>query len=165
MKKLLIALLTPLVFSAQSQIEVTSELFITLKQQDSIFFERAFNMCDIEYLETVIANDLKFYHDQSGFQDRKKFLENSQQYLCSNPDVKPIRKLKKGSLEVYPLYDDGILYGAIQNGIHHFYLREKDKEDLWTSSARFTHVWTLKNDVWKLSEVLSYSHSSIPPDQ
>ncbi len=43
---------------------------------------------------------------------------------------KPIRKVDAESLDVFPLYSDGKLYGAIQTGIHHFYIREKDKKDL-----------------------------------
>jgi CubicO group peptidase (beta-lactamase class C family) len=61
-------------------------------------------------------------------------------------------------LEVFPLYNDGNLYGAIQKGIHHFYLRESGKEDIWTSTAKFTHIWVLESKTWKLSEVLSYDH-------
>lgn len=165
MRKMLVLLWIFNASLAQSQVDKTSELFISLKKQDSTFFERGFNRCDIEYLEKVIADDLKFYHDQSGFQDRKLFFENSQKYLCSGSDKKPIRKLQEGSLVVFPLYNNGVLYGAIQNGIHHFYLRETGKEDVWTSYAKFTSVWTLKNDDWKLSEVLSYDHSSTYPDQ
>ena len=82
----------------------------------------------------MFAADLKFYHDQSGFQDRNAFFENTRKYICADLKKKPIRKVESSSLEVFPLYDNGELYGAIQNGIHHFYLRENDKEDVWTLS-------------------------------
>lgn len=140
------------------QVSAESELFISLKAQDSIFFERGFNQCDLEYLESVVADDLRFYHDQSGVQDRKVFFENTKKYICGSSDQKPIRKVEESSLVVYPLYQNGNLYGAIQHGEHHFYIREKGKEDVYTSSAKFTHVWLLENEVWKLSEVLSYDH-------
>jgi CubicO group peptidase (beta-lactamase class C family) len=141
-----------------AQLDKNSTLFKTLKKQDSIFFERGFNQCDLEYLDNHIANDLKFYHDQSGFQDKKSFFENTKKYICSNPDKKPIRKLKEGSLTVFPLYKNGIIYGAIQSGVHNFYIRETGKEDLWTSTAKFTTVWLKEGDVWQMSEVLSYDH-------
>jgi hypothetical protein len=112
----------------------------------------------LEYLKNTVSEDLKFYHDQSGFQDRNAFLENTQKYICANKDKKPIRKLEKGSLVVYPLYDDGVLYGAIQSGTHHFYIRETGQQDLKTATAKFTHVWLLENEVWKLGAVLSYDH-------
>lgn len=142
----------------QAQAAKNSALFLDLKKQDSTFFERGFNQCDMAFLESHIAADLKFYHDQSGFQDRTAFFENTRKYICSNPEKKPIRKVDPYSLEVFPLYNNGELYAAIQKGIHHFYIREKGKEDLHTSTAKFTTVWTLDNSNWKISEVLSYDH-------
>ncbi|MDZ4071605.1 MAG: nuclear transport factor 2 family protein [Sediminibacterium sp.] len=141
-----------------AQPDKRSPLFLELKQQDSLFFERSFNQCDIAYLESRMAQDLKFYHDQSGFQDRTKFFENIQQYICTPSSKKPIRKVDVNSLEVYPLNNNGKLYGAIQMGIHHFYIREQGKEDIHTSTAKFTHVWLMQEGIWKLSEVLSYDH-------
>ena len=146
------------ILNANSQVDKNSDLFIELKKQDSIFFERGFNHCDLDYLEGRIAEDLKFYHDQSGFQDKNSFFENTQKYICSDSEKKPIRKVDTNSLEVFPLYNNGKLYGAIQKGIHHFYLREMGKDDVWTSTAKFTHIWILDNEIWKLSEVLSYDH-------
>lgn len=144
--------------STKAQIAKTSPLFIELKLQDSIFFERGFNQCDIAYLETVIAKDLRFFHDQGGFQNREQFFERTKKNICSDLVNKPFRKLESGSLEVFPLYNDGKLYGAIQNGIHHFYRKEPGKEDRMTGTARFTSVWLFHNNTWKLSEVLSYDH-------
>lgn len=158
MKRKIIIIFSLISISAQAQIDKSTELFKTLKEQDSTFFERGFNQCDLEYLEKHISDNLKFYHDQSGFQDRNAFFENTKKYICSNSDKKPIRKIAINSLEVFPLYNDGNLYGAIQKGIHHFYLRENGKDDVWTSTARFIHVWVLENKIWKLSEVLSYDH-------
>ncbi|MGE0931730.1 serine hydrolase domain-containing protein [Peijinzhouia sedimentorum] len=144
--------------NANAQIDNNSSLFIDLKKQDSTLFERVFNQCDLDYLDDHITDDLKFYHDQSGFQDKAIFLYNTKKYICSNAVQKPIRKIEETSLEVYPLYNNGILYGAIQKGIHHFYLRERDKDDIWTSTAKFTHVWLVHDQIWKLSEALSYDH-------
>lgn len=153
-----VAFLALSIFSVKAQTDKNSDLFIELKKQDSIFFERGFNKCDLDYLESRITEDLKFYHDQSGFQDKNAFFENTQKFICSDSEKKPIRKVDTNSLEVFPLYNNGELYGAIQKGIHHFYLRENGKEDLWTSTAKFTHIWILDNEIWKLSEVLSYYH-------
>ena len=147
-------------FISFSQAPKDSELFLTLKTEDSLLFERGFNLCDIDYLESKVSADLKFYHDQSGIQDRATFFENTRKYLCSNPEQKPIRKVDVSSLEVFPLYNNGILYGAIQKGVHNFYIRESGKKDRWTSIAKFTHVWILEKDVWKMSQVLSYDHRS-----
>lgn len=141
-----------------AQINKNSELFLELKKQDSIFFERGFNRCDMEYLEKFVNNDLKFYHDNGGFQDKKLFLERTKENICSNPLKKPIRKVIPGSLEVFPLYDNGKLYGAIQSGEHEFYIREPNKKDVLGGRAKFTSVWTKKDGSWLMSEVLSYDH-------
>jgi hypothetical protein len=55
-------------------------------------------------------------------------------------------------------YVNNKLYGAIQNGIHHFYRREKGKDDQHTNIAKFTHVYLLENGKWWLKEVLSFDH-------
>jgi len=142
-----------------AQVNIDSPLFIELKKQDSTFFERSFNQCDLEYLEKAIHKDLIFYHDQSGIQNREKFIENTKKYICSDPNKKPIRKVEEQSLEVFPLYNNGILYGAIQRGIHNFYIREPNKEDIQTSRAKFTHLYVLENRNWLLKEVLSFDHN------
>ena len=160
MKQISIFILVFITISSSAQVDNDSDLFKELKKQDSTFFELGFNQCDLEYLKDHIADDLRFYHDQSGFQDRNAFFENTKKYICSNSDKKPIRKVDVKSLEVFPLYSNGKLYGAIQKGNHHFYLRENAKDDLWTSTAKFTHVWVLKNEQWKLTEVLSYDHKA-----
>ena len=160
MKQISIIILLLISYTAKAQVNKGSDLFKELVKQDSTFFQRGFNQCDLVYLKNHISDDLKFYHDQSGFQDKKAFFENTQKYICSNSEKKPIRQVDTSSLEVFPLYNNGELYGAIQKGIHHFYLRENGNEDVWTSTAKFTHIWVLENEIWKLSEVLSYDHQN-----
>lgn len=160
MKKyfLLILIIVCTSILVNAQVAKNSQLFLELKKQDSVFFERAFNLCDMEYLNKAIHKDLLFFHDQSGIQTKADFLENTRNNICSNPNYKPIRKVKENSLEVFPLYNGGKLYGAIQNGIHNFYIREPNKKDTPTSEAKFTHVWLLENGNWLLKEVLSFDH-------
>ena len=163
MKTLLLLCFLSFVHLAKAQVQENSSLFQELKAQDSVFFERGFNRCDLDYLKNQVKDDLRFYHDQGGFQDKTKFLESTANNICGSPAQKPIRKVDGESLDVFPLYSDGKIYGAIQSGIHHFYIREKDKKDLWTSTARFTHLWILEKESWKLTEVLSYDHQSTTP--
>lgn len=155
---LLLLIIACTVTLTNAQVAKDSELFQALKKQDSIFFEKCFNQCDLEYLSTAIHKDLLFFHDQGGIQSRNDFLQNVKNNICSNPNQKPIRKVEENSLEVFPLYNNGQLYGAIQNGIHDFYIREANKPDKHTSRAKFTHVWLLDNGNWLLKEVLSYDH-------
>ncbi len=158
MKLTLILLVTLVAGNSWSQVAPSSELFISLQKQDSILFEKGFNQCDLISLDKMISEELRFYHDQSGIQNRKVFFENVEKYICSNPQQKPIRRLKEESLVVFPLYDNGQLYGAIQHGVHDFYIREEGKEDRWTSTAKFTHVWILEEGIFRLREALSYDH-------
>lgn len=141
-----------------AQIDKNSPLFVELKKYDSLFFERGFNNCDLAYLDKSVDENLKFYHDNGGFQDKQLFLERTKQNICSNPNQKPIRKIIESSLEVFPLYNNGELYGAIQSGEHQFFIREKNKEDILGGQAKFTTVWTKEDGNWIMSDILSYDH-------
>ncbi len=148
----------------RAQIDKNSALFLDLKKQDSIFFERGFNNCDIAYMEKTVADDLKFYHDNGGFQDKELFLKRTKQNVCGNPNQKPIRKVIENSLEVFPLYNNGELYGAIQSGEHRFFIREKGKQDALGGQAKFTTVWTKKDGNWVMTDILSYDHGDAKLD-
>lgn len=148
--------LTP--FSMYSQVAPSSGLFRTLKAQDSLLFEVGFNTCDIAQFENLISDDFEFYHDKSGITASKAaFIAGIRDGLCKM-DYKAKRELVVNSLEVYPLENNGVLYGAIQTGIHRFYEVKDIKPDQLTSVAKFTHVWLLVNGEWKLGRGLSYDH-------
>ncbi len=155
---LLILLSTLFSISGHAQISKDSELFIQLKKTDSLFFEETFNKCNFDLLETYIPKDFEFYHDVNGISNREQFFKDYRESLCSNPDRKPIRKVVEESLEVFPLKNNGEIYGALQKGIHLFYIKEPNKEMHLTNIAKFTSLWNLENGAWKLSRVLSYDH-------
>ena len=140
------------------QINRSSELYRTLKQNDSLLFNASFNTCDIPELEKLVSDDFEFYHDKGGLMGSKaEFIEKTKSGLCKL-SYKARRELVEESLEVFPLYKDGVVYGAVQTGRHNFYAKEKDKPEYLTSTAVFTHVWLLENGNWKLKRVLSYDH-------
>ena len=143
---------------AVAQEAENSGLFIQLKRADSIIFEQGFNKCNFPALQKIVHTDLEFLHDQGGIQNRDQFFRAVEQNICANPNAKPVRKLIPGSLKVYPLYNQGKLYGAIQMGDHEFYIAEPGKELRHTSTARFIHTWLLEGEQWKLYRVLSYDH-------
>jgi hypothetical protein len=143
---------------AIGQVSKNSEIFLALKKQDSVFFERSFNLCNMDYLKSAIHQDLTFYHDQAGIQNRDSFLLNTKNNICSDFNKKPIRKIIEESLEVYPMYNEGVIYGAVQTGIHDFYIRESNKADIKTSTAKFIHLYLLVNGNWLLKEVISFDH-------
>jgi hypothetical protein len=159
MKTILISLLLFLASSTLfSQVETSSALFRTLKTQDSLLFEVGFNTCDITQFENLVSDDFGFYHDKSGITASKAdFIAGIRDGLCKM-GYKARRELVENSLEVFPLENNGVLYGAIQTGDHRFYEIEQDKPDQLTSVAKFTHVWLLENGLWKLSRGLSYDH-------
>ena len=144
--------------AATAQVAHDSELFIALQRHDSIFFERGFNLCDTNYLKQAIHKDLVFYHDQGGISNKVQFMENTKKNLCSDWNNKPIRKVRKESLEVYPLFDNGKLYGVVQSGVHDFFKRVPGNPDVYSGTARFTHVYLLEGSDWILKEVLSFDH-------
>lgn len=144
--------------TSNAQVEESSELFRELANKDSLLFEQGFNECNLTVTASLISDSLEFYHDVSGVQNRDGFFKAIRQNICSGAPQKPIRKLVQGSLEVFPLNDDGKLYGAIQKGVHEFYIKETGKELYQTGTAKFMHVWVLEEESWKLKTVLSYDH-------
>lgn len=141
------------VIFVNAQVEKSSELFNTLQKQDKLLFEEGFNKCDISQFENLLSEDIEFYHDQGGIiKSKDEFISNLKNGICKEGSKKNDRVLVKNSLQVFALYSQGKLYGAIQTGVHLF----------GNSSAKFTHLWLLENDVWKLSRVLSYEHRENP---
>lgn len=145
-------------FRLFSQVDTSTELFTSLKIKDSLLFNIGFNTCDISQFENLVSDHFEFYHDKSGITSSKTaFISSIREGLCKLP-YKARRELIEGSLEVYPLEKNGVLYGAIQMGKHRFYALEKDKTEQLTGVARFTHVWLIEHGIWKLSRGLSYDH-------
>ena len=134
-------------------------LFKLIKEKDSLLFQIGFNKIDTAQVHHLTAMDFEFYHDEHGITDTKVDFINNINGIRDLP-FKTWRTLVEGSMEVFPLYKENsqILYGAIQNGIHDFYQQNKGEEARKTNTARFTHVWTIENENWKLKRVLSYDH-------
>jgi hypothetical protein len=144
-----------------AQVSPSSELYKTLQKNDSLIFDSAFNECKTSDLNALIAEDIEFYHDTGGIDlGKEPFLKTVEQNICGNPNVRPYRELVSGTLQVFPLKNNGVLYGAIQKGEHNFYLRENG-EKRPTVSAKFTHLWILEKNKWTLKRVLSYDHQPI----
>ena len=146
--------------SISAQVAHDNILYLQLKKMDSIVFQEGFNLCNLVALETTIHPEFEFYHDVGGSSEKKIFIENMKNNICSSPNQKPIRKLVKGSLEVYPLYNQGELYGAIQNGDHEFWIQEPNKEMYQTGEAKFSTTWLLMDGNWVMKNVLSYDHKA-----
>ena len=141
-----------------AQESLSSDLYRALLRGDSIVFEEGYNKCNLTALDKITAEDLIFLHDQGGAQNKAEFMAAMKQNICGNPAQKPIRRLTPGTLVVYPLKKNGVLYGAIQMGDHEFYIAEAGKPLRPTSTAKFISTWMLKDGVWTLSICHSYHH-------
>ncbi len=161
MKKYLVLLyLSFLSTILMAQVEKTTEIYKDILERDSLLFNVGFNTCDIIQFENIVSNDFEFYHDKGGaVKSKSDFLDDIKSGIF-DLDYKAIRKLDRSKIEIYPLYTNGVLYGAIQNGIHRFYALEVGSELYLTSVAKFCHLWLLENDEWKLSNSLSYDHKA-----
>ena len=156
---IIVSLISLGVSTAHSQ-EDAIALKNTFVKLDSILFVEGFNKCQIAQIKPLISDDLEFYHDQGGKSTKAEFFEAVEKNICSDWNAKPVRELVDGSMQLYPLYNGGVLYGMIQEGSHEFYIQEPKKELYLTSTAKFTHVWMLSDGEWLLTRVLSYDHQS-----
>jgi len=147
---------------ASAQVAKNSELFKTLKAKDSILFKIGFNKCEVEKSAELMFEDLEFYHDKGGVTNSKEeFINTMKNGLCreDNPE-KVYRFLVEESLEVFPMYNNGELYGALQNGKHFFSTDENMSYEKTDNYALFSHLWIIEDDEWKLKRVISYNHTS-----
>ena len=146
--------------STYAQEAVNSELYQSFIKKDSILFDAGFNNCDLVAIEKVLAEDLEFYHDVGGLQDKAMFMKAMKENICSSPDRKPIRKLTPNSVKIYRLNQNEQLYGVIQEGVHEFYIHEPGKELYQTGSALFSILWLKVEDEWKAKRIYSYHHQA-----
>ncbi len=143
--------------------EKHTALFYKIKSLDSLFFELAYNKCDSAMGRKLISKDFEFYHDQGGA------LLNEPNELASDIMIEDLswicndthRKLVTNSMQVFPLYEENKLYGAIQKGDHQFYKVQDNIPTELTTNAKFIHLWTLENKDWKLKRVFSYDHQEV----
>ena len=143
----------------EAQVNTSSELYKTLQSKDSILFSIAFNSCELEELASLISENFEFYHDLTGVQNKKEFMNTLQNNSCSNPGENN-RELVENSLSVYEMQNNNKRYGAIQKGKHRFQQKIEGKMKT-VGIADFTHLWILENNSWKLKRVLSYNHKPI----
>jgi hypothetical protein len=141
--------------SAQSSM---TELQSTIHQKDSLFWI-SYNNCDVDAFRKFFTDDVEFYHDKGGITLGIEALASSvRQNLCGRKDFRIRRALVQGTQEIFPMENNGKIYGAIISGDHDFFITENGKPEYHSGQAKFTHVWLIKNNEWKMSRVLSYNH-------
>src|SRR5687767_7676544 len=130
---------------------LSTELYNTIAYLDSGLFD-AFNKGDISVLQTFLSEELEFYHDLGGVTNYYQNIEAFKKTFAS--DRKLRRELVKGSMEVHPIKG----FGAVQTGVHRFYVTEKGQKEKLSSEAKFVNIWKNNNAVWKITEIISYGH-------
>ena len=127
-------------------------------QRDGAFW-KAYNTCDVKAMSEFFTEDVEFYHDRGGTTlGHAAFVTALRNDLCGNPDSRLRREAVDGSGHVFPMKKNDVVYGAVLTGEHVFYVNQKGKAEFLDGRARFTHLWTLKDGVWKMSRILSYDH-------
>jgi CubicO group peptidase (beta-lactamase class C family) len=149
-----------LLFSTiHAQTEKTDPLYRTIMSKDSLLFSVGYNTCNIRQMESMLSSRFEFYHDKGGFEDKEKFIIDFKNGLCKSPETYQLKRvLVAKSTEIYPMYKDGKIYAAIQNGDHLFYEKAGNQADKLVGEAKFTHLWVLENAEWKLKNSLSFNH-------
>ena len=132
-------------------VSVSKDLYDTIAHLDSTLFE-AFNRRDLAAIRTFFSEELEFYHDLGGVTNYTQNLNAFGRTFLSERKLR--RELVKSSLEVYPIKD----FGAVETGVHRFYVTEKGQKEKLSSEAKFVHLWQKKNEEWKITRIISYAH-------
>lgn len=130
---------------------VAKDLYDTIRHLDSVFFG-AFNERNLEEIKPFVSETLEFYHDLGGVTDYNQNIQAFKKNFDSDRRVR--RELIVSSLEVYPIKD----YGAVETGIHRFFVTEKGQQEKLSSQAKFVHIWNKKNGEWQIIRIISYGH-------
>ncbi|NMH88590.1 nuclear transport factor 2 family protein [Flavivirga algicola] len=156
---LVVFLLATTISNSQNQNNTNKELQAIISYHDSIFW-KGFNSCNLNILKKYVSDDLEFYHDKNGLtKGAEAFLKISEKNLCSSKNNWKLRReAVQSSIKIYPINN----YGGIISGNHLFYITENNKPECLDGVAKFTHIWQLKDGLWKMTRVLSYNHKAPP---
>jgi hypothetical protein len=134
----------------------------TVMQKDSLFWT-GYNTCNYDGLGEYIADDIEFYHDKGGITLGKSGLIDSiRKNLCSKQNFRTRREANPETVKIYLLKNSNVIYGAIISGEHYFFNSYDNKPEKREGIAKFMNMWILKDDVWKMSRILSYDHNPAP---
>lgn len=128
-------------------------LLKTIQSLDAELFD-AYNHCDLEKFGSLLADDVEFYHDKTGFSPgRQALVDGVKNNICG----KVTRELVPGTLEIYPIAN----FGAVEIGVHRFHHPGHESTE-GAGEAKFIHLWQYKESRWKLTRAISYDHHPLP---
>lgn len=143
---------------AAGPLETSSPLYQSIAALDQRLFASGFNDCNVQTLDALVAEDLEFFHDECGItRGKKAFVDSVKTNVC-NAGYHATRQLLPETMVLFPLKNNGQLYGVLQKGEHVFLAQEGDGPIRKTSTAHFAHLWLKDGDRWKLARVISYGH-------
>jgi hypothetical protein len=129
-----------------------------IRARDAELFAVLFEQCAPERMRALVTDDIEFYHDRDGVTaGADAFVADYARYCTERqaPDAwRSRRELVAETLNVHPVPG----YGAIEDGEHVFYERQGGGPERLVGRARFTQVWRLTPDGWRLARVFSYAH-------
>lgn len=132
-----------------------------LSQKDSSFWY-GYNTCNLNLIGGFLTEDMELYHDKGGITYGADGMKKSMRdYICKDPNHKVRRELVPGTLQVFLLKDQGIVYGAILNGEHYFYNSYNGGKETKDGVAKFSNLWLLKDGSWKMHRILSFDHRGL----
>lgn len=131
-------------------------------EKDSLFWS-GYNTCDYGIMESLLAQEVEFYHDKGGvMMGLPAVMKATRENICGNPNRKTRRELVPGTLRVFPMKNGDKIYGAVISGDHYFYGKQLDQPETRDGLAKFTHLWLIEDDKWKMHRILSYDHGPVP---
>lgn len=133
-----------------------------IETADAAFFDLFFEQCDPARTAAMMTSDFEMYHDKDGEVARSAArmieLYTKQCEAKKAPDAwRSRRALVAGSMTVHPIA--GV--GAFQQGEHVFYERQGNGPEKLVGKAKFSQLWRLEPDGWKLARVFSYDHEAV----
>ncbi|MFV3128470.1 nuclear transport factor 2 family protein [Niveispirillum sp. KHB5.9] len=133
-----------------------------IEKADTEFFKVFFEGCDPTRVAAMLMPDFEMYHDKGGEVARSAapFVAEYQKGCeeKKKPDAwRSRRELVAGTMTLHPIAGVGV----IEQGDHVFYERKGDGPEKLVGKARFTQLWRLEPDGWKLARVFSYDHEAV----
>ena len=136
---------------ANNAFPLSTELYNTIAYLDSSLFD-TFNKRNISVLQSFLSEELEFYHDLGVVTNYNQNIEAFKKTFLSDRELR--RELVNSSMEVHPIKD----FGAVQTGVHRFYVTEKGQKGKLSSEAKFVNLWQNSNEAWKITKIISYGH-------
>ncbi|HYN45747.1 MAG TPA: nuclear transport factor 2 family protein [Allosphingosinicella sp.] len=129
-----------------------------VRARDAELFALLFDDCAPERMRAMLTPDIEFYHDRDGVvRGADAFVADYARFCAERraPDAwRSRRELVAATLNVHPVPG----FGAIEDGEHVFYERRGGGPERLAGRARFTQIWALTPDGWRLARVFSYAH-------